>query len=96
MYNGVMTNGAMNNTAVCERQRLLRAIQAHDFVLTDLSLYLDTHPTCTHGLACYQAHKQMRDEAMAAYTEKYGPLTHEHVTGTWNWVCNPWPWELED
>lgn len=80
-----MYNVMNSNTPMCERQRLLRAIQAHDFALTDLSLYLDTHPTCAHGLACYQSHKQMRDEAVAAYTAKYGPLTHQNVTGSWNW-----------
>lgn len=82
----------------CERQKLLRAVQMHDFMLTDLALYLDSHPTCRKGLACYQSHKRMRDEAAAAYTAKYGPLIHSDVTcdTQWNWVNNPWPWELED
>lgn len=82
---------------MCERQQLLRQVQMQDFALIDVSLYLDSHPNCQNALAYYQQHKALRDQAVAAYTSKYGPLTHADVCGTncWSWVNNPWPWELE-
>ncbi len=97
-YNNTANNGSGNGSTngISERQKLLRVVQAQDFILTDLALYLDTHPTCPHGLACYQAHKQLRDDAVAAFTAQFGPLCHKDFSGSWDWVNNPWPWELED
>lgn len=81
---------------MCDRQQLLRQIQIHDFAMTDVSLYLDSHPTCQNGINYFQKHKAMREQAAAAYTAKYGPLTRgESLPGSWKWVENPWPWELE-
>ena len=50
---------------MCERQKLLRQIQIHNFAITDVVLYLDGHPTCQPALAYYEKHKQLRDEAVA-------------------------------
>lgn len=93
MYN----NNPMYFCAASDRQQLLRAVQVQEFFLTDLALYLDSHPDCSKGLACYQQHKAMHDEAAAAYMEKYGPLcmSDVNVCNGWNWVNSPWPWELE-
>lgn len=81
---------------MCERQQLLRQIQIHDFAMTDLSLYLDSHPTCRRGLESFQQHRALKEQAVEMYTAKYGPLTRSANTGDcWKWVENPWPWELE-
>lgn len=80
-----------------ERQQMLQAVRMHDFALTDLVLYLDSHPTCQNGLASFYCHKKKRDAAACAYEAKYGPLTPYNSTNPneWDWVQNPWPWELE-
>ena len=82
---------------VCERQKLLRQIQIHNFAITDVVLYLDGHPTCQPALAYYEKHKQLRDEAVALYNQRFGPLNMRENTNPnrWTWVDDPWPWELE-
>ena len=79
------------------REILLRRIQVCDFVLTDTSLYLDTHPTDRKALDHYQKHLEMRNKAHMEYTENYGPLTHADYDGgdRWNWVDGPWPWQTK-
>ena len=82
---------------MCERQKLLRQIQIHNFAITDVILYLDGHPTCQPALAYYEKHKQLRDEAVALYNQRFGPLNMRENTNPnrWTWVDDPWPWELE-
>lgn len=82
---------------MCERHRLMRQIQIHDFAITEVVLYLDAHPTCPMGLAYYQKQKQLRAEAVALYNQKFGPLNMRQNCDPdrWTWVDGPWPWELE-
>ncbi|MCI8649911.1 MAG: spore coat protein CotJB [Anaerotruncus sp.] len=81
----------------CERQRLLNLVRMYDFAITDVTLYLDSHPKCPHGLAYYYKYKQLYSEALAAYERQFGPMTNRANTNptTWTWVDDPWPWELE-
>lgn len=78
-----------------DRMVLMNRIQICDFVLGELNLYLDTHPTCQEGLASYQKHMAMRKEAASQYVMKYGPITAADYDGgpRWKWVDDPWPWE---
>lgn len=80
------------------RINLLRAIQMYDFYLTELNLYLDTHPDDKKALTKFNEVNSKKKMAYETYTENYGPLTFcdlnsdEHFT----WVNNPWPWEGEN
>ena len=67
------------------------------FPQTAQGLYLDRHPFCQKGLAYYQKHRQMRDEAAAAYQAQFGPLNirSNNDPDRWTWVDSPWPWEME-
>lgn len=82
-----------------ERQQMIKKIQMCDFAVTDVTLYLDGHPNCPHGLAFYKEHKKMLDEAVAMYEKRYGPLTNRSDRNLeldkWTWTQGPWPWELE-
>ena len=79
-------------------QNLLLKLQAENFVLQDINLYLDTHPDCPNGLAYYRKFRELRDQTAAEYERTYGPLSVNGVRngGNWTWVETPWPWELED
>lgn len=81
-----------------DRDELLNMIRKYDFMLYDLTLYLDSHPSCPHGLAAFQKYRQLRETAAHTYTCQYGPLSPQDVTSdsTWTWVCSPWPWEKEE
>ncbi len=64
------------------------------FAVTEITLYLDTHPMDTQAMAYYQYAKKANQEAVAAYEKVYGPLLINQVnSGSWTWTVNPWPWE---
>ena len=79
-----------------EREMLLKKIGTCKFAVTDIDLFLDTHPGDGEML-------KQRDEYIAKlkplveqYEEKFGPLTKsENENNTWRWVKDPWPWDME-
>ena len=81
----------------CNKSKLLKAINSVSFALLDLALYLDTHPHDSEALAKYEKYKVLRQQALYEYTENYGPLLIDKVpeSSNWQWVCTPWPWEME-
>ena len=83
-------------TAMCERNRLLRNLQMIDFALTEVNLFLDSHPNCPEALSYFRKYRDMREVAVADYEANVGPLTANgsKAEETWEWVCTPWPWEL--
>ena len=82
---------------MCERQKLLHQIRVYRFAVLEVSLYLDSHPTCQPALSYYHRHLKKLNDAVASYEQQYGPLTMTQNTNTdrWAWVDGPWPWELE-
>ena len=77
------------------KEELLRQIQAYDFKLYDLQLYLNTHPFDEETLCMYQNLVNDTDTLKDEYEEKYGPLTAPSAAGDceWKWIKDPWPWE---
>ena len=43
-----------------ERQKLMAMLRKYDFVLYELQLYLDTHPSCPHALRKCQVVSALR------------------------------------
>ncbi|SFR73076.1 spore coat protein CotJB [Anaeromicropila populeti] len=79
------------------RKRLFKFICEVDFALDDICLYLDTHPCDRQALEYYHKYKELREQALAEYSECFGPLTSNQVEdhNYWTWVRDPWPWEGE-
>lgn len=75
--------------------QLLQLIYQSGFAMDDVVLYLDTHPCDKDALAYYQYVKELRKNAMDAYSEQCGPLMKDQVNPSnyWNWVNDKWPWE---
>ncbi|MCZ8518662.1 MULTISPECIES: spore coat protein CotJB [Paenibacillus] len=75
----------------------LEELQAIDFVLTELQLYLDTHPADEKALVQYKELSAQRLELVEPFERKYGPLLHngrslaEQPT---EWNTTPWPWQV--
>ncbi|ATO51602.1 MULTISPECIES: spore coat protein CotJB [Brevibacillus] len=76
---------------------LLHQIQVLDFVLVELNLYLDTHPTDMAAI------KQFNDTAQQSMTLKrqfessFGPLMNfgnSFAQYPWSWKDVPWPWQV--
>jgi len=78
-----------------DRDKLLKKIQMYDFNITDINLYLDSHPFCKDGLEYFKKYNDLRKAACEEYTTKYGPLTVNSVVANshWTWAEGPWPWE---
>ncbi|MFF2479575.1 spore coat protein CotJB [Paenibacillus sp. NPDC058071] len=75
----------------------LHELQAIDFVLVELTLYLDTHPTDSQAIQQFNAYAHKRKELAHRYESQYGPLMqfgHSYSGDPWNWNEVPWPWQV--
>ena len=75
------------------RREMINDIRGLEFAITELALYLDTHPEdskalCLHKKYCKEC-KELKDE----YQKVYGPLTINFPCNKWRWLEQPWPWE---
>ncbi|MNZ82616.1 CotJB protein [compost metagenome] len=77
--------------------KLLHELQAVDFVLVELNLYLDTHPMDEAAIQQYNQYAQLRMEIAKRYESMYGPLKNfgQSFSGKpFSWVEPPWPWQV--
>jgi spore coat protein JB len=83
--------------AMNERGALLRRLQAEDFALYEVALYLDGHPKCKKALAYYAEHQKLYEALKREFEEKFGPLSlyRNKNDENWDWAEGPWPWEKE-
>lgn len=76
------------------QQQLLMYITQVSFALTDVNLYLDTHPCDQEAMAYYQEVRKLREEALDKYQCQFGPLLNDsNNSENWEWVNSPWPWQ---
>ncbi len=73
-------------------------LMALNFAITELSLYLDTHPNDTEAAELLQSYIQLYEAGKAKYEQHNGPLTmYDGVKkGKYLWSGDPWPWEYRD
>nr|WP_275984168.1 spore coat protein CotJB [Paenibacillus hamazuiensis] len=77
--------------------QLLQELQAVDFVLVELTLYLDTHPWDEQAIAQFNQMSQQRHKLAFQFEQEYGPLMqfgHSYSRSPWQWVETPWPWQV--
>ena len=77
----------------------LAELQALEFVLAELGLYLDTHQGDTEAFALYQQYAAMEKEAREKYEAANGPVTQMSAADakSWAaWLCDPWPWNFQE
>jgi spore coat protein JB len=81
-----------------ERQTLLQKIQMYHFAVYDVLLFLDNHPQNASALDYFRKSRQLLDQAVTEFEEKYGPMTPavQEDDKVWRWIEDPWPWEGED
>ena len=79
------------------QQQLLRDIGIVNFVLTELTLYLDTHPHDRNAMEYFNHYNRMRNQMEQEFSQKYYPLTlrQEDCSKEWRWGEAPMPWEGE-
>ena len=72
----------------------LAELQALEFVVQELNLYLETHKDDTEAFNMFKQFSAMEKAARAAYESKYGPvMVQSAATGdSFQWLSDPWPW----
>ena len=75
----------------------LSELQALEFVVLELGIYLDTHPDDTEAFTLFKQYAAMEKAAKAAYESKFGPLTKSSAASgdRYSWLQEPWPWNYE-
>lgn len=76
---------------------LLEELQAIDFVLVELNLYLDTHPTDAAAIEQFNQLTEKRWKLANEYETLYGPLQNlgrSYSGYPWQWNEEPWPWQV--
>lgn len=76
----------------------LAELQALEFVLVELGLYLDTHQDDKEAFALFQKYAAMEKEGRERYEAKHGPLTQAATASgeCFNWLADPWPWNYPE
>lgn len=79
-----------------ERDMLLKKIGTYRFAITDIDIFLDTHPADTEMLALRNQYEKELRPLVEQFEAKFGPLTkRDNQKNTWSWVKDPWPWDTE-
>ncbi|MCD8500702.1 MAG: spore coat protein CotJB [Bacillaceae bacterium] len=76
---------------------LMEELQAVDFVLLELTLYLDTHPGDQDAIQQFNQCAQVRQQLKYQLEQIYGPLQqygNSYSGYPWNWSDSPWPWQV--
>lgn len=75
--------------------QMLYDIQILDFVLYDLTLFLDTHPRDKKALEYYNHFLPMKNRLMKDFSAMYYPLCLNHAESGnhFRWEEAPLPWE---
>lgn len=84
------------NVDACWHQLMLRLMEL-EFICVELNLFLDTHPQDERALADFVVASEELLEAKHEFEAAHHPLLNYglgHVSDGWNWVCDPWPWEV--
>ena len=82
----------------CEKEEMLQQIRCYDFAITELALYLDTHPTDDKALCLHRKYCREAKDLKEKYQKDYGPLTNfgsSYIQNPDAWIDSPWPWEKE-
>ena len=75
-----------------EQDILLEKICQVSFALTDISLYLDTHPHEKEALSFRESLRLKRKELLQSFAEKYYPLTPDCEGDCCEFII---PWDIQ-
>ena len=78
-----------------EREILLRRISSYDFAVTDIHIYLDTHPDDKNASKMLKEYEKKSCALRDEYEKKFGPLMTSGEGGNrYAWISDPWPWNV--
>jgi len=77
----------------------LAELQALEFVLLELGLYLDTHQGDAEAFELYRQYAAKERQAREQYEAAHGPLFMQSTANEkdWSaWLKDPWPWNYAE
>lgn len=77
------------------KDKMLKDIGIVDFVLVELTLYLDMHPYDCKAMEYFNHYNRMKIQMEKEFAVKFFPLNTRLAESnkTWNWGVAPLPWE---
>ena len=81
---------------VNEQAKMLTDLDALEFAMIDLNLYLDVNPDDQRAIELYNKYRQENEELLKLYQDRFGPilLNSDSLNNIpWMWDNRPWPWE---
>ncbi|WP_281186617.1 spore coat protein CotJB [Bacillus solimangrovi] len=75
----------------------MEKLQAVDFALIDLTLYLDTHPKDAEAVQQFNDLAQQSMHIRQEFEQQFGPLQqygNSYVSFPFSWKKAPWPWQV--
>ena len=77
------------------KEQLLNDIGIVSFVLVELGLYLDTHPTDRNAMEYFNHYNRIKHQMVKEFSMKYYPLTMDMAESNkeWRWGAAPLLWE---
>lgn len=78
-----------------QKEQMFYEIGIVDFVVVELTEFLDTHPSCKEALEYFNHYSKIRNQMVEEFSQKYYPITaNDAVCGKeWTWGEAPLPWE---
>lgn len=74
------------------RQNLLALIDIYAFLITDLTMFITTHPKELKAKEDVKVFKQELKKLKELYNTNFSPLTLDDI-GKEDFMVGPWPWE---
>ncbi len=78
-----------------QKEQMFHDIGVVDFVVVELTEYLDTHPDDRKALEYFNHYAKIRNQMTADFSRKYDPITAKEAKcdTEWTWGMAPLPWE---
>lgn len=78
-----------------QKEQMLKDIGMLDFVLVELTLYLDTHPYDCSAMEYFNHYSRIKNQMEKEFSGTYFPLTKDMAESNkeWRWGMAPLPWE---
>ena len=67
------------------------------FAVLELALYLNTHPEDKTVLKLHNDYALQLSNLLENYQKRYSSLVNEYPLAdySWDWINEPWPWEID-
>lgn len=74
------------------KEEMAKKLKCYRFAITELGLYLDTHPDDEKALCLHKEYTNKFKVLEDKYQKLYGPLSIMFPCNKWRWLEEPWPW----